>query len=164
MKKEQGQTLVEFLLALGLVVLIVTSITIATISSVNNTNLSKTQNLATQYAQEGIEITRRLRDTNYATFSTLSGLYCLAKNCSTINKTTGDPCGPSAQCNVNVDNFFIRQVRITPNAANCTSATSVATSVTAVVKWTDGKCTTGNFCHNVAIVSCLTGSNIVPSP
>jgi len=161
MNKENGQTLIEILIAFGLIVFIISSLTVAVISSMNNASSSKTQSLATQYAQEGLELVREMKNTNYSAFSALSGLYCVAKNCSAINKTNGDPCGKNAQCQTaNIDNVFIRQATFTFNSASCVDSTEVDV----VVSWSDGKCSNGSFCHNVTLISCLSNANLVPSP
>lgn len=61
---EQGQTLVEVMIALGAAILIITSLVAGVATAVRNTRFSKNQALATKYAQEGMEEVRIYRDQN----------------------------------------------------------------------------------------------------
>jgi Tfp pilus assembly protein PilV len=63
-KNQQGQSLVEVVIALGIAVIIVIAFTNATITSVRNSQFSKNQNLSTKYAQESLELIRAVRDQN----------------------------------------------------------------------------------------------------
>lgn len=75
MKKQRGQTLLETLLALGVCVIILSAITVIVISSLNSTQFTKRQNLASQYAQEGMEVVRKIRDSGgWPAFSALSAI------------------------------------------------------------------------------------------
>src|ERR1035437_1247949 len=123
----RGQSLIEVVLGLTVAVIIMTAITTVVINSLQNAEFSKNQNLAEQYAQEGIEQMRNLRDSNYGSFSSLNGTYCLNKNDSVLHP--GDSCATTP----NVDNF-IRQVQINPASCNGT------TNVDVQVFWSDGKC------------------------
>ena len=77
---EKGQTIIEVLVALGASVAIIAAVTIAVTSALSNSLYNKNQNLATQYAQQGMEIMRQMRDSDWSSFSALSGnpaQYCL---------------------------------------------------------------------------------------
>ncbi|HSW96775.1 MAG TPA: hypothetical protein VLF89_03040 [Candidatus Saccharimonadales bacterium] len=164
----QGQTLVEVLIAVSITVLIVSSMTIAVITALSNTDYSKNQNLATQFAQEGMEIVKQLEGVNYQTLNSLNGRYCLAQSCSTLTTTTGicglNTNGNTNNCNTNINNnFFIRQIDILP--AGSAGAKCVNTiQATVSVLWTDGKCTAGTYCHSEQIVSCFSNVNTVTAP
>lgn len=174
MKKEKGQSLIEVLVGLAAAVLIVGAITVATISALNNATYSKNQNLATEYAQQGAEIVRNLRDRNYTLFSALNGTYCLAKTCTQIDPTSNnpqDPCGPkSLVCDQNVGgqnaDIYVRQVAIDRAATHCQENTQQATQAveaTVTVSWYDGKCRSSSvFCHSVAVSTCLSTFNTIP--
>ncbi len=168
-----GQTLIEVLVALSVITVIVTSITIAAITSLNNAEFVKNQNLATQYAQQGMEIMRFMRNTNYGTFVTLSQHYCLADTCRQIetNPAASDyiTCGPnSGVCNPNVSNTFVREITIyndTPGGGSpnqCQYGTYVISSVS----WADNKCTSrvNPYCHSVKLSSCFSSGDVVPAP
>jgi len=62
MKKNQGQSLIEMVVAIGVVMIIIVALVAVATISVRNANFSRNQSLATKYAQEGIEEARRLRD------------------------------------------------------------------------------------------------------
>ena len=165
-KSQGGQTLIEALVALGAAVIIVSAITIVVISALNNAQFSKNQNLATQFAQQGMEIMRQMRDSNWTTFSDLSEeAYCLDKGSNIPvlkDLTIIAGCGHSGQSGQNVD-LFAREVDIEGgNSPDCASATKV----TVVVSWNDAKCTnsTNLFCHKVELVSCFSDSRVVPTP
>lgn len=165
-----GQSLVEVLVGLSTAVLIVGAMTVATISALSNATFSKNQNLATNYAQQGMEIVRNFRDRNYNLFSELQGDYCLAKSCNAINNNPQDPCGKvSILCSQNVGgenaDIFVRKVTIDPNAISCkdtTQQTTQATLVTVNVAWFDAKCGTSSvFCHSVQLTTCLSTFNAI---
>lgn len=171
MKSQKGQSLIEVLVGLVTASLIVGAITAVTISALNNAVYSKNQHLATEYAQQGMEIVRNLRDRQYSSFSSLNGYYCLAKSCTDIHPTSNnpqDPCGPkSIICDQNVGgenaDIFVRQVFVDPLATYCQENTQIATQgtqVTVSVSWYDAKCGTSNvFCHTVKLSSCMSTFN-----
>lgn len=173
MKYNEGQSLVEVLVGLATAVLIIGAITAATIAALSNATFSKNQNLATSYAQQGIEIVRNLRDRDYASFSELSGTYCLAKACNRIDPTSADPqdpCGPKQiLCDQNASgenaDIFVRQVFVDKTSSYCkdtTQQTSQGTQVTVNVSWFDSKCGTSQvFCHSVKLSTCLSTYNAV---
>lgn len=62
MKKSSGQTLVEMVVAVGMVSLVLVAIVSGIAISIRNSRFSKNKALATRYAQEGIEKFRFYRD------------------------------------------------------------------------------------------------------
>lgn len=166
---QRGQSLLEVLVALGAATVIVTSFVVVIINALSNTQYSKNQNLAAQYAQEGMEIVRKMRDTDYTSFDTLATAttYCLDSNDPVVNPANirddtingcstgvGDP--PE-----NVGNIFARRVEIR-SPGSCIRGKEVIVSVL----WVDGKCSDSSnlFCHKVELRSCLTDFNVVPTP
>ncbi len=175
MKRQAGQTLLEVLIALGVSVVIVTTLTTAVITGLNNSQSSKNDNLATHYAQEGLEFMRKLRDSDWTTFfsyysGSLSVYYkCLAKTADNMNQITSYP------CSLNINNFFTRQITITKNATECTPAnpppptpTPIPTRnalITVDVSWFDSKCKAGEAdCHKVTVSSCLSDYGVIATP
>jgi Tfp pilus assembly protein PilV len=142
----KGQTLLEALLTLSLIIIIVSGITVTIVTSLSNAGYGKTQAIATQYGQEGIEILRKIRNNSYSNFRNYTGSYCLSKGATAL-QSSGTCLAP------NVDNY-IRNVDIIQSG--CT--TDVA-RVTVNVSWTDRKCTDGTFCHSSKLVSCLSTIN-----
>lgn len=153
---QKGQSLVEALVALAAAAVIVSAIAVAVITSVNNSDFSRNQNLATQYAQEGIEVLRNLSQTDWVNFSTFAGTYCLAQDSTTLTTPSG------SGCTQNVSSYYIRQVTITPVSGNCSGNTKILVSVS----WSDGKCTSSSnpFCHKVVLDSCLANINSTTLP
>lgn len=179
MEKTTGFTLIEVLAALGVASLLVSVITVAVLSALFNAQYSKNQNLATQYAQEGMEIVRKIRNEDFTAFNSLGSnqgiSYCLNKNQTTIQKespganssdrrnSTIQGCAKQVgQPGQNVDNFA-RQVDVARDASRCgNDGTSGGTKVTVSVSWSDSKCVDTNnlFCHQVKLVSCFSDSEV----
>lgn len=66
---KNGQSLVEVVVAIGVVVLIVSGLVIAVISSLRSAQSSRLRSTATKLTQDGIEIMRNLRDTGWSQFA-----------------------------------------------------------------------------------------------
>lgn len=155
MKKEKGQSLIEVLIALAASVAVVTAIAVTVITSLSNVEFTKNQNLASQYAREGMEILRRLAKDNWSNFQATytSPSYCLDSN-ETLTVMSGS-------CGQNVG-IFVRRINITlSDNTYCGGNTHLAS----IVSWSDSKCISGNaFCHNVTIDSCLSNINTILPP
>ena len=149
----KGTTLIEVLIALAAAVVVITAVTILSVSSLNNVQFVRNQDSATKYAQEGMEIVRSIRNGDYVGFRAYSGLYCLPLN--DIALTTSGSCGTP-----NIEERFIRSVQIDQNAG-C-GVNLVRATVT--VAWTDGKCSSGTYCHNSTLTSCLSTVNPIAAP
>ena len=61
---ERGQSLIELVVVVAVIVIIVGALVFATIASLRNSDLAKNQAQATKLAQEGLEKVRSLRDRN----------------------------------------------------------------------------------------------------
>lgn len=156
-RKESGQTLIEVIAALSAAVVIVSASAVAVINALKNAQFSNNQNLATRHAQEGIEVMRDLRNSNYAAFSLLqSDTYCLRGGAASPSAATEFGCGQNV-------GIFVREVDIEKNASSCGGN---LTKVSTYVSWSDSKCTdkTEIFCHLVALDTCLSDYHIVPTP
>jgi prepilin-type N-terminal cleavage/methylation domain-containing protein len=150
---QQGQSLIEVLVALGILGMVLTAVTTMINSSINNAQLSKTQSLATKYAQQAMETLRGVRNRDYTAFRTYNGTYCLGKEQSVLGSAQSTCSTP------NVDNF-IRSVQINPVGCSPNVA-----RVTVRVAWTDGKCSSENdYCHNQSHVSCMSTVNPIQAP
>lgn len=157
-KAQDGQTLIEVLLALGTAVVVLSATVVAVISALNNAQFSKNQNLATQYAQQGMEIMRKMRDSNWAMFSLLStDQYCLDQNSTELsgrNRTIQGCAGGSSSNGQNIG-IFARRVDIEKDSSLCGGSNQ--TKITVLVSWSSNKCTDSSnlYCHSVKLVSCL---------
>lgn len=62
---QNGQTLIELVVGLGLIAVVITALAITTTYSLRNTQFSKNQTLATKLAQENMEKVRTIKIANY---------------------------------------------------------------------------------------------------
>ena len=76
-RSQKGQTLVEAVVVVGVVVLLVTGLIAGTTASLRSAQSGRTRTQAVSYAQEGIEIVRGIRDQSWDTFQGYGGSYCL---------------------------------------------------------------------------------------
>lgn len=69
MIEEKGQSLVEMLLAISVIIIVILALIGITTASVRNASFARNQALATKYAEEGVEKVRVYRDSStWATF------------------------------------------------------------------------------------------------
>ncbi len=171
MMNQKGQSLVEALIALGVATIVVSAMAVVAITAVNNADFSKYQNLATHYAQQGIEIVRQQSQTDWNAFSSQVGgspgkLYCLDQDKTELDLP---PLGSCAK-NINDQNnkpFFVRDVTLTqlsyiPNLTPGPAypACNGIVQATVRVSWTDGKCSSAtDYCHKVSLKSCFANIN-----
>lgn len=149
---QKGQLLIEALVAMALVGIITTGIVTSLIYSINNASIAKSQNIATSYAQEGLDIARNLKDSNFTSFSSLGGYYYLPKGYSTL--ASGNPS--------TLGDKFTRQIYIDQSGKEkpsdldpkCTNFPSAY--VASIVTWSDTRCRSGSKCHRVVLNSCFT--------
>lgn len=145
---QKGETLLEALVALGLVAIVITAIANVVTVSLSNAQYNENQTLATKYAQQGLESVRQIRNTNYAAFRNYNGRYCFGKGQTTLGT-------PQTSCTTANADSFIRSVEINRNPG-CAQNVS---RVTVHVAFRDGKCTTGTYCHVQSHSTCLTTVN-----
>ncbi len=141
---QKGETLIEALGAMAIIVVVITAVASSVITALNNAKSNENATLATKFAQQGIEQVRQIRDTDYAGFRLYDGLYCLGKN----QKTLGSKQNACARPNVDT---FIRSVEINqrPGCSRDVPEVSVA------VAFTDSKCAQGVYCHKQVYTTCL---------
>lgn len=149
---QKGQTIIEVLVALTAATIVISAVTTLITSSLRNAQFSKTQNLATHYTQEALEVVNQLSQSDYTGFTQKTGTYCLDKGSLTLRT----PCNETVQ---NVDEF-VRTVSVS-QPSSCGLGTA---SVSATVRWRDQSCTTGDFCHDVNLVTCIINKTAVPTP
>jgi type II secretory pathway pseudopilin PulG len=156
---QKGQTLVEALVALGAAVVVVSAITVAVITAVSNSDFAEYQNLATGYAQQGIQIVQQKSQLDWAHTATYSGtgIWCLPQGTTDFYSHITDPnCSDNS---VNIQDKFFRQVELI-SSAKCNN--NIQAEVT--VAWTDGKCSadpalSNYYCHNVTLDTCIADIN-----
>lgn len=74
-KSQSGQSLIEVLTALAVVLLVIIALIRATTTSMKGSDFAKTQSMATSYGQEAIEWIRAERDKSWDNLA--DGTYCL---------------------------------------------------------------------------------------
>jgi Tfp pilus assembly protein PilV len=65
-KMKKGQSLVEAIVALAIALIVITGLVVLAVGAVRTATLSKNRSLAVQYAQEGIEALRSIRDRDFS--------------------------------------------------------------------------------------------------
>ncbi len=160
----KGQTLIEVLVALATSVVIASAIITLAVYSLNNTQFSKSQSLATQYAQEGMEIVRSIRDNNYTIYTGLFPQATVNPYCLPVGNTNLLSITPGACTNTSVVSGFIREIDLTPGTAPVGACSNSMDKIETTVKWTDGKCDIDVYCHQVDLVSCLDKPYVAPTP
>jgi len=122
-----GQSFVELIIIVAVVILLVTGLIVGTVSSLKTTNFASSKSQATKYAQEGIELARRERDTGwYAFYANRSNkTFCVNKTGAYIQ---GNMCAGSNL----IDATFSRIVSYIWNSAQNRM------EVTVTVSWPDG--------------------------
>jgi prepilin-type N-terminal cleavage/methylation domain-containing protein len=108
---KKGQTLVEVIVALAVVVLLVTGLIKGTVFSLKSNQNARARSVATKYVQEGIEIARKDRESSWYEFLTLkNNTYCLDKGAITYK---GAGLGPCTHTNITEGNPPINLTRKT---------------------------------------------------
>ena len=169
---KSGQTIIEAVVALGLIIVVLTATSVVVTTSVNNSDFIKRQSLASKYANQGMESLRFLRNNpppaptpSFDTYAAQTSAYCMCPTTSSNNIILGDNnCNPGnagSSC-TKVDNFsgvlLRREVKFDANASDCSGIvlTPGGTKVTVTVYWSSGKCPAGNaYCHKTQLISCL---------
>ncbi len=150
----RGDTLIEVLIALAIASVVISGITVLGTTSLSNARFVASQDQATKYAQEGIEIVRQIRNSGYVNFANYNGVYCLGQGATSLGAA-------GASCTtVNIDNAYIRSVQI---AQNDGCGVNLAHAIVAV-SWTDGKCASGIYCHSSKLSSCFSTLPPIPAP
>lgn len=137
---QSGQTLIEVIIAIGLMVLVITTIVSGVVLSIRNNRYAKDQALSKEYVRETLEWLRSMRDqlgwdafdaTVRADGTTVQ--YCLDTLPETIAEF--DAKVHSSTCTVTINGTpFVRSVTLTPAIV---SSIHQITAV-AVVSWTEG--------------------------
>lgn len=129
-KYQNGQTLAEVVVAIGVVVLLVTGLIIGTSVTLKASQYGKARSQAAQYAQEAVEMARALRDSSWTTFFSYSGTsQCLSK--------TGEWTTMSVSCPFDIDAMYARTVTFTWRD-DLSVTNDERMKVDVVVSWTDG--------------------------
>ena len=136
-----GQTIIEVLFAVGVISICLVALMAAITSAVNNARFAKNSGLANKYAQEAVEVARRLRDRNsWSDFtSNFNGNMCFDSEASEPNGLCDTSCAK-------IDNIFTRCINFNNNSEKMT--------ITVNVSWDEG-----GRSHQIQTVTFLTKWN-----
>lgn len=164
---QKGQTLLEAVVALAILIMIISASSIAIITGVNNTTYEKNVTTANKYVQEGVEYLRSYKNGNPATFSNY-GSGGLDTRCldALVPITTPLPTVPPPPgCTTIGTTQFRRYVEFDGTTNECNNPTYplIAPNVTPVpgkkavvtVEWQSGKCTGTDFCNKTQVANCF---------
>lgn len=167
MKDQRGQTLVEAILSLAVISAVITAVVIAVLTALSGTGYNEKENQALGYAQEGLDIVRDIKSTDFTSFTASypTNYYCLAEG-ETVPQPYSDCNGSNV---VNVAQTFLRVLYVNHSGNGLPPASPVpkcsnGTYTASIVSWSDGKCTGGQKCHKVQLESCFTNLNAIPTP
>jgi type II secretory pathway pseudopilin PulG len=133
---QQGQTLIEVLIALTVGVLILGALVIATIVSIRNAQFSQNQLQATKFAQEGIDLVRTIRNRNLKVesasppFSTFIDLWTYSPGFGSCGYVKLGSC---------TNNAFLGYFKIVPDAFNPTGKLIRGNTITEVSETVGGQ-------------------------
>ena len=149
-----GQTLIEVIVALSVVLLILAAIAVAVTTSVSNSTYLKNHNLASKHAQDGMEYIRHLYENQENFFEAYpEGAEYFMDDKNDIKQ---------GFFVLNVDDQFVRKVNF-QSGVNCNTDAVLDGSevrVTVSVFWSSGKCQgediEDRYCHKSELVTCFT--------
>lgn len=173
MKQQGGQALLEILLAFSVLVMVLSAVVFGIATSLSNTQYTKNQGLANSYAQEGIAVVRKIRDSSLKDFSayksyklgdlTSGAKYCINKNLELKEIVFSGNClGNDSDGNslaTGAGGFFSREV-IFDHDKDTSGECSGGSKATVTVSWADSKCPAGAnnpLCHSVELATCFSG-------
>ena len=119
----QGQSLVEAVVVIGMVIVLVSGLIVGTTVSLRSSELGRSRSLAVKYATEGIEYARNLRNVGWTDFQAKTGAWCLDKDKTLTQAVSG-------VCSANIDSMFARKLTF--------SWTDPKMTVTVAITWNDG--------------------------
>lgn len=102
----KGQTIIEIIVVIGVVVLLATGLIAGATMTIKSAQFGKSKTLAVRYSQEALEKARSLREAGWETFllygSDLGKEWCLDKAGIWTEAITS--------CTANIDNLYTRSV------------------------------------------------------
>ena len=163
---QKGQSLIEVLAVLSIAVIVVSAVSISVITALSSARINKEKTLATQKAQDAMEVVKRVKVTNYSSLNSLSGSYCFnvacAKNTNDISSCLLQK-GPSG-CPVN-ESIYSSDIMFEKDSPSCNlnqsptpgptpaGGSENGTKVTVIMGWRNGKS---------QLVSCVTKASFIP--
>ena len=101
--QESGQTLLELVVAIGVVAIVITALVAAVTASLRYSQATRLRSRGVKYAQEGLELARKLRDIStwdvFQTYANGAGNWCLDESGVWTIDASGGECPLSASNN-----------------------------------------------------------------
>lgn len=117
----EGQTIVEAIVVIGVVVLLVTGLIAGTTTSLRTAQQGRSRSQALKYAEEALEFTRNVRDQRWDTLQGYDGWYCLG-DALTLTPIATDSCSTNI---VTEDSAFTRTLNFAWNGTRMNVQVSV---------------------------------------
>lgn len=146
---QKGQSLIEAVAAMAVVTIVLTALTIAVLLGLRNSEFTRKETIATQYSQQGMELLRNKRDTDWTTFNGYSGFMCLSGSTPISSCPVGGCTAAAPACTTVIGGSFIRDAQFSSSGCNGGKKVIVTTW------WKDAKCSGGGYCKKARVVSCL---------
>lgn len=160
-RSSKGSVLLEAVVALGVIVVVMTAMAVIITSALANATFIKNQNRANKYAQEGIDIVRMVRDSDYRYFDDhyVTILQPDTTGGPTVNQLCIDQQYDLTSCPSDdpvLNQGFHRSIYIQRQCGVGTSTDSNTFQVKVDVSWFGGSCGSADrFCHKAEVVTCL---------
>lgn len=122
---EKGQTVLEAVIVVGIVIVFVTGILSLATITLHATQLAKRRSRATALARANIELVRSMRDGDYTTFKQKTGSFCVDKD--------GVWTSAESDCAVSIDRLYARKITLDWNESTDT------VHVISDVSWREGR-------------------------
>lgn len=158
---QDGQTIIEAVVALVALLLIITAISTLIVNGLYNSSHVKSQNEANKYAQQGIETVRNIQKNNLSIFKgyvDAGGFFCINDRDSTLF----DQASGCSDTGINTGTSYNRTVVFSQNDAACNNnnpspdpdTNELLVKVT--VKWSSSKCSEDNrYCNKSELETCM---------
>lgn len=174
-EKEKGLSLVETVVALSVMTIVLTGIVGVVLNALVNAQFSTNQNIASLFAQEGMEVLRNQKMTEWDYVynilakvtdpgtGTVSTVYCLDENAQRIDGSQDERIADSKGCKTasrttesNISEIYARSVKLEKENPQCPNQGSLM-GVKAIVSvaWGSSKCPAGAYCHKSQLISCF---------
>jgi type II secretory pathway pseudopilin PulG len=136
-KNQQGQSLFELVIAIGVSALIIVVLVSLVSNSLQNAAFAKNETLSGRFAQEATEWLRGQRDSNTNIFFTNVSSYPfgVARCFNNLNWSAVGPCGETDK----ISDLFVRQITFKSVDAIINGVTKNIIEADVVVSWTDSK-------------------------
>ncbi|OGG11487.1 hypothetical protein A2Z00_03510 [Candidatus Gottesmanbacteria bacterium RBG_13_45_10] len=127
----QGQTIVEAIVVIAVVVILTTGVIAGTTASLRSAQDGRVRTQAIRFAQEGVEILRTLRDENWTTFyQHTNQTWCLGSD-GILTAASGGACSPNITTSEGTN--LTRKVTLTWNDPTIIAGVNVSYPITDTV-------------------------------